>query len=105
MLSVFALSLARIYGVTISGSMLVMMCVTIILLSMGAPGIPGMGIILLAVILTQFGIPIVGVSLVMGINSLLDMSVTAVNCLGDVVTTFIVAKSEGLMDAKVFEKS
>ena len=105
MLSVFALSLARIYGVTISGSMLVMMCVTIILLSMGAPGIPGMGIILLAVILTQFGIPIVGVSLVMGINSLLDMSVTAVNCLGDVVTTFIVAKSEGLMDAKVFGKS
>ena len=95
----FALSSA----VSISGRMLVIMCVTIIALSMGAPGIPGMGIILLSVLLTQFGVPVAGVSLMIGINPILDMFITTINCLGDVVTTFIVAKSENLIDRSVFE--
>lgn len=102
-LSITALAIAQIYGVSISGRMLVIMCVTIIALSMGAPGIPGMGIILLSVLLTQFGVPVAGVSLMIGINPILDMFITTINCLGDVVTTFIVAKSENLIDRSVFE--
>ncbi len=102
-LAVSALAIARIYNVSISGRLLVIMCVTIIVLSMGAPGIPGMGIILLTVILTQFNVPVEGVSLIIGIYPILDMFITVVNCLGDVVTSFIVAKSEKLLDRKVFE--
>ena len=102
MLSTSALAIAHIYGVTISGRMLVIMCATIILLSMGAPGIPGMGLILLTVILTQFDVPVAGVSLLLGIYPILDMFCTTVNCLGDVATTFLVAKSERLVDAEVY---
>lgn len=102
-LAITALAIAQIYNVSISGSMLVIMCVTIILLSMGAPGIPGVGIILLTVILTQFNVPVEGVSLIIGIYPILDMFITVVNCVGDVVTSFIVAKSEKLLDKSVFE--
>lgn len=101
-LAVSALAIAHIYGVAISGRMLVIMCATIILLSMGAPGIPGMGLILLTVILTQFNVPVEGVSLLIGIYPVLDMFITMINCLGDVATTFIVAKSEKLLDADVY---
>ncbi len=102
-LAISALAIARIYNVSIPGRLLVIMCLTIIVLSMGAPGIPGMGIILLTVILTQFNVPVEGVSLIIGIYPILDMFITVVNCLGDVVTSFLVAKSEKLLDRKVFE--
>lgn len=102
MLSTSALAIAQIYDVTISGRMLVIMCATIILLSMCAPGIPGMGLILLTVILTQFDVPVAGVSLLLGIYPILDMFCKTVNCLGDVATTFLVAKSERLVDAEVY---
>ncbi|MCR5773791.1 MAG: dicarboxylate/amino acid:cation symporter [Lachnospiraceae bacterium] len=102
-LAISALAIARIYNVSISGRLLVIMCLTIIVLSMGAPGIPGMGIILLTVILTQFNVPVEGVSLIIGIYPILDMFITVVNCLGDVVTSFIVAKSEKLLDREIFE--
>ena len=101
-LAVSALAIAHIYGVEISGRMLVIMCATIILLSMGAPGIPGMGLILLTVILTQFNVPVEGVSLLIGIYPILDMFITMINCMGDVATTFMVAKSEKLLDVDAF---
>lgn len=104
-LAVSALAIAHIYGVEISGRMLVIMCATIILLSMGAPGIPGMGLILLTVILTQFNVPVEGVSLLIGIYPILDMFITMINCLGDVATTFMVAKSEKLLDVDAFNSA
>ncbi len=102
-LAITALAIARIYNVSISGSMLVIMCVTIIILSMGAPGISRVGIIFLTVILTQFNVPLEGLSLIIGIYPILDMFITVVNCVGDVVTSFVVAKSEKLLDNSVFE--
>lgn len=104
-LSISALAIANIYGVSISGKMLVVMCTTIIILSMGAPGIPGMGLILLTVILTQFNVPVAGVSLLIGVYPILDMFITTINCLGDVATTFIVANSEKLIDVDVYNAS
>ncbi|MCR5747940.1 MAG: dicarboxylate/amino acid:cation symporter [Lachnospiraceae bacterium] len=62
-----------------------------------------MGKILLTVILTQFNVPVEGVSIIIGIYPILDMFITVVNCLGDVVTAFIVAQSENLIDRKMFE--
>ena len=52
---------------------------------------------------TEFGVPVAGVSLMIGINPILDMFVTTVNCLGDVVTSFMVAKNEKLLDNGIFE--
>lgn len=103
-LAVFALALAKIYGVPVSGAMLLSMAVSIVVLSMGAPGIPGAGLICLSVLLTQMNVPVEAIGLVMGIDSLIGMFRTMSNCLGDVAVTSIVARSEGLMDMKVYQQ-
>ena len=103
-LAIITLSFAQVFGVDITGGKLVGMILSIVLLSTGAPGIPGSGIVVAAVICSQFGIPVAAVSLIIGINPLLDMFITAVNCLGDVSTTVIASKTEGLLDMEVYNK-
>ena len=66
-LSVFTLALAKIYGVQVTGASMFSMVVSIIILSMGAPGIPGSGLICLSVLLTQTNVPVEAIGLVMGI--------------------------------------
>ena len=101
-LMVFALALAKVYGVTVSGSTLLMMAFTVVILSMGAPGIPGAGVICLSVLLEQLGVPTEAVGLVMGIGPLIGMFLCMCNCTGDTVITTIVAKSVGELDLEKY---
>ena len=101
-LAVFSLALAKVYGVEISGAAILSLVVVIIVLSMGAPGIPGSGLICLSVLLTQMGVPVEAIGLVMGIDSLMGMFRCMSNCLGDVAATAVVARSEGLMDTQKY---
>ena len=94
-LAVFALALAKVYGVPVSTGSLLTMAFLIIILSMGAPGIPGAGVICLSVLLEQLHVPTEAVSLTMGIAPLLGMFLCMSNCLGDMVVTTIVAKQTG----------
>ena len=103
-LAVFALGLARTYGIDISHGAMLSMVISIIVLSVGAPGIPGSGLICLSVLLTQLGVPVEAVGLIMGIDSLCGMFRCMSNCLGDVAVTAIVAKSEGALDTKRYYK-
>ena len=103
-LAVFALALAKIYGVDITQGAMLSMIISIVILSMGAPGIPGSGLICLSVLLTQMNVPVEAVGIVMGIDSLCGMCRTASNCLGDVVVSTVVAKSEGELDMEVYSK-
>ncbi|MBR6229180.1 MAG: cation:dicarboxylase symporter family transporter [Eubacterium sp.] len=102
-LSIAALALAKAYGITITGATLATMIISIIILSVGAPGIPGSGLICLSVLLGQIGVPLEGIAIVMGIDALMGMFRAMSNCLGDVVVTTIVAKSEGLMDKQIYK--
>ena len=101
-LAVFSLALAKVYGVEITGTAILSLILSIIVLSMGAPGIPGSGLICLSVLLVQIGVPIEAVGIVMGIDSFVGMFRAMSNSLGDVAVTAIVAKSEGLMDMEVY---
>ena len=101
-LAVFALALAKTYGVEINGAAMLSMVISIVVLSMGAPGIPGSGLICLSVLLTQMNVPVEGIGLVMGIDSLCGMFRTMSNCLGDVAVSTIVAKSENELDMEVY---
>lgn len=101
-LAVFALTLANVYGVKPSPGSLVILGITIIILSMGMPGIPGAGVICLTVLLQQLQVPTESVSLVMGIALLVGMFLCMSNCTGDVVVTAIVARSEGEIDLDVY---
>ena len=101
-MAVAGLFLAKVFGIHMGGSELFSMIFSIIVLSIGAPGIPGAGLVCLSVLLTQIGVPAEALSLVMGIDSLLGMFRTAVNSAGDVAVSLIVAKSERLLDTEKY---
>ncbi len=103
-LAVAGLFLARAYGISVVPASLVSLAVTIVLLSLGAPGVPGSGLICLSVVLSALGVPIEAVGLVIAIDPILDMFITMSNTTGDVTTALIVAKSENLLDMEVYRK-
>ena len=82
---VATLFLAQVFGVDLAMSALVLVVVTAVGASIGSPGTPGVGIIILAMVLETVGIPTAGIVLIMGVDRLLDMSRTAVNVCGDLV--------------------
>ena len=102
-LIVSALFLARMYGVSISGTALVSMAITVIMLSLGAPGVPGSGLVCLGIVLENIGVPIEAMGLVIAINPFIDMFATMNNTTGDVAVSTIVAKSEGLLDKGIYK--
>ncbi|AYV22882.1 MULTISPECIES: dicarboxylate/amino acid:cation symporter [Vibrio] len=75
---------------------------TATLASIGTAGVPGVGLIMLAMVLNQVGLPLEGIALIMGVDRLLDMIRTAVNITGDSAVTCIVAKSEGALNIDKF---
>ncbi len=101
-LMVFAMFLARMYGVDVTGSALMTMSVTVIMLSMGCPGVPGAALVCLGIVLENIGVPMEAIGLIMGITPLVDMISTMNNVTGDMAVSTIVARSEGLLDKKIF---
>ena len=101
LLGVQTLALAKICGVSVSAGMLVSLAATIVMLSLGAPGVPGAGVILTSFLLTQLKVPVESVTLVIGIGPIIGMFICMSNCLGDAVVTTIVAKNEGQLDLNV----
>lgn len=73
-----------------------------VLASIGTAGVPGVGLVMLTMVLSQVGLPIEGIAIILGVDRLMDMIRTAVNITGDAVVTTIVAKGEGKVDIDVF---
>ncbi|WP_417360760.1 dicarboxylate/amino acid:cation symporter [Gallaecimonas pentaromativorans] len=94
--------IAQVYGVDLSVSDFLMVIVTATLASIGTAGVPGVGLIMLAMVLNQVNLPVEGIGLIMGVDRLLDMTRTAVNITGDSMVTVVVAKSEGALDEAVY---
>ena len=96
------LFLARVFGVELSAAQMAEMTVGIVIISMGAPGIPGSGLICLSVLLNQIGVPLEALSLMIGIDSLMGMLRTVTNVTGDLADTLIVASNENMLDLKKY---
>jgi len=94
--------IAQAFNVDLSMADYGAVILTATLASVGTAGVPGVGLIMLAMVLNQVGLPVEGIAMIMGVDRLLDMIRTAVNITGDCVVTCIVAKSEGEMDIDVF---
>ena len=75
---------------------------TATLASVGTAAVPGVGLITLALVLEQAGLPVEGIALIIGVDRLLDMVRTAVNVTGDMVVAVVVGRSEGQFDEAVF---
>ncbi|MCF6262592.1 MAG: dicarboxylate/amino acid:cation symporter [Xanthomonadales bacterium] len=94
--------IAQFYGIDLSLSQYLMIVVMIIMASIGTAGVPGVGLVVLAGVLANVGLPAEGIALILGVDRLLDMTRTAVNITGDATVTTIVAKSEKELDLAVF---
>jgi Na+/H+-dicarboxylate symporter len=94
--------IAQFYGIDLSMSQYLMVVVMVILASIGTAGVPSVGLVVLAGVLTQVGLPAEGIALILGVDRLLDMTRTVVNITGDSMVTTLVAKSEGELDLDVF---
>ena len=77
---------------------------TATLASVGTAGVPGVGLITLALVLQQVGLPVEGIALIIGVDRLLDMLRTAVNLTGDSLVACVVANSEQAIDKTVFNR-
>ncbi|HNZ53505.1 MAG TPA: dicarboxylate/amino acid:cation symporter [bacterium] len=96
--------ISQVYGIDLSLTALLTVVLTATIASIGTAGVPSVGLITLSMVLTQAGLPVEGIALIMGIDRILDMMRTAVNISGDTVVTLIVAKSEGELDESVFNQ-
>ncbi len=94
--------IAQVFGVDLSLTDYLMVILTATLASVGTAGVPGVGLIMLAMVLNQVGLPVEGIAIIIGVDRLLDMTRTAVNVTGDCMVTCVVAKSEGKLDENVF---
>ncbi|MGB1291025.1 MAG: dicarboxylate/amino acid:cation symporter [Pseudoalteromonas sp.] len=94
--------IAQVFSVDLTLSDYLMVILTATLASVGTAGVPGVGLIMLAMVLNQVGLPVEGIAIIIGVDRLLDMTRTAVNVTGDCMVTCVVAKSEGQLDETVF---
>jgi Na+/H+-dicarboxylate symporter len=95
--------IAQVYAVDLTLGDYVMVVLTATLASVGTAGVPGVGLIMLAMVLQQVGLPVDGIALIIGVDRLLDMTRTAVNITGDCTVACIIAKSEGELDQAKFD--
>ena len=94
--------IAQFYGIDLSIGQYMMVVVMVILASVGTAGVPSVGLVVLAGVLTQVGLPAEGIAMILGVDRLLDMTRTMINITGDATVTTIVARSEGELDLDVF---
>ena len=102
MQGVATIFIANVYGIDLGLSGYLTVIGMAVLASIGTAGVPGVGLIMLAMVFNQVGLPVEGIALIMGVDRLLDMMRTAVNVTGDAAITSIVAKSEGSLDETIF---
>ncbi|MGH0029264.1 MAG: dicarboxylate/amino acid:cation symporter [Myxococcota bacterium] len=87
--------LAQVFDVPLGVPGLLFVVVTAVAASVGSPATPGMGIVILAMVLEGAGIPVAGVALLMGVDRLLDMCRTAVNVTGDLTACVVLDRWSG----------
>lgn len=97
--------IAQVVAQDLTLSQLITVLLTATLASIGTAGVPGVGLIMLSMVLTSVGLPVEAIALVLGVDRLIDMFRTTVNITGDAVCAVIVDRSEGNNDLDDLERS
>ncbi|WP_433957540.1 dicarboxylate/amino acid:cation symporter [Cytobacillus horneckiae] len=103
MQGVATIFIAQVYGIDLSFGQLLTVVLTAVLASIGTAGVPGVGLIMLAMVLQSVNLPVEGIALILGIDRLLDMARTAVNITGDAACAVWVTEAERKRKAKLNE--
>lgn len=91
---VCAIFISAYYGVDLTLPQMATIVVTATLASIGTAGVPGAGMVMLAMVLTSVGLPVEGIALVAGVDRIFDMGRTTVNITGDAAAAIIVSHME-----------
>ncbi len=94
--------ISQIYHIDLTMAQYLTVILAATMASVGTAGVPGVGLITLAMVLGQVGLPVEGIAIIMTVDRVLDMVRTAVNVTGDSVVSCIVGRSEGELDVAVF---
>lgn len=90
-----AMFIAQVFGMPLTIEQQAMVVLTASLASIGAAGVPGIGMVTLAMVLASVNLPAAGIALVLGVERILDMCRTTLNVVGDACGAVIVGNSEG----------
>ena len=94
-LSLAAMFVAQAANIELSASQQVVMLLTLMLTSKGVAGVPRAALVILAATLASFNLPLEGVTLVLGVDALMDMGRTMTNVIGNCLATAVIARWEG----------
>ena len=100
-----AIFIASCYGIHLTLGQMLTIILTATLASIGTAGVPGAGMIMLAMVLTSVGLPVDGIALVAGVDRIFDMGRTTVNITGDAACTIVVSNLEAKKQARLAAKS
>ncbi len=89
--------IAQAYGIELSIGQQIAMLLTLMVTSKGIAGVPRASLVVIAATLTQFGLPLEGIALLLGVDTFLDMGRTATNVVGNAVATSVITKWEGML--------
>ncbi|MGL5347759.1 MAG: dicarboxylate/amino acid:cation symporter [Peptostreptococcaceae bacterium] len=104
MQGIAALFIAQIYGIELGIESMATIVLTATLASIGTAGVPGVGMIMLSMVLQSVGLPLEGIGLIMGVERIIDMFRTTVNVMGDNICTLIIANSEKDLELELYNK-
>ncbi|MFC3041019.1 dicarboxylate/amino acid:cation symporter [Virgibacillus xinjiangensis] len=94
MQAVATVFIAQVYAIPLDFTDLLMVVLTATLASIGTAGVPSVGLIMLAMVLNQIGLPVEGIALIVGVDRLLDMLRTSLNITGDATCAYIISENE-----------
>lgn len=94
---VATLFIAQVYGIDLTFGQQITIVLTATLASIGTAAVPGVGMIMLVIVLQTTHVPTEGIALIFGVDRILDMLRTTVNITGDAATASVIASQEGLL--------
>ena len=94
--------IAQMYGISLGFNDYIMVIITAILASVGTASVPGVGTVMLTMVLASVNLPVDAIALLIGIDHIIDMCRTPINVAGDHICTLIVAKSENALDESIY---
>lgn len=103
-LVILTLFFAKAFGIEIGIAELIKLAISVTVISLGSPGVPGTLLISISLLASLFGLPQEVVMLTAGLNSLIDPADTATNVFGDVTGTYITAVNSGLVNENASEE-
>jgi len=101
MQAVATVFIAQAYGISLSFTDILVVILTATLASIGTAGVPAVGLLMLAMVLNQIGLPVDGIALIVGVDRILDMLRTSLNITGDATCAYVISEREKYKEAKL----